>query len=186
MAFTTCFEAKQNGTARTRASPHRCGGRHQQQRRHSAKQTKWTFPAPNSIEFGVGKVHFGTERDTKSPRKKLTSISPCFWGLKIKEIAVGKQPTKKWRAFPPFRGFKIDHSDRQATRKTPPQKMSIVLPLLQGNNRRNLSHVRRTLVWGLNSRKILPNGAALPQQLEVCHTKTQSVGDVTRNARKGL
>ena len=41
---------------------------------------KWTFPAPNSIEFGVGKVDFGTERNQKAPNKKLTSVSPCFWG----------------------------------------------------------------------------------------------------------
>ena len=31
--------------------------------------------------------------------------------------------------------------------------MSIVLSLLQGKNRRYLSHVRRTLVWGLKSRR---------------------------------
>ena len=38
--------------------------------RHSAKANqKSTLPAPNSIEFGVGKVDFGTERDQKAPQK---------------------------------------------------------------------------------------------------------------------
>ena len=46
----------------------------------SETKQKCTFPAPNSIEFGVGKVHFGTERDNKTPRQKLSSISPCFKG----------------------------------------------------------------------------------------------------------
>ena len=50
-------------------------------------QTKWTLPAPNSIEFGAGKVHLEPEwpilepeRDKKTPREKLSSISPCFKG----------------------------------------------------------------------------------------------------------
>ncbi len=52
--------------------------------RHSARQTKRTLPAPNPIEFGVGKVHFGIERDKKAPTTNLTSISPCFTGKKIR------------------------------------------------------------------------------------------------------
>ena len=67
--------------------------------------------------------HSDRQATKKTPKNKFTSVSPCF------RVQMG-------------------NSDRQATRKTPPQKMSIVLPLLQGNNRRNLSHVRRTLVWG--------------------------------------
>ena len=71
----------------------RCGGEPQGHGTQRDKQ-KWTLPAPNSIEFGVGKVDFGTERDQKAPDKKLTSVSPCFKGLKSNN-AVGKQPTKK-------------------------------------------------------------------------------------------
>ena len=76
--------------------------------------------------------HSDRQATKKTPKKKLASVSPSFKG-KNQRISTGKQPKKNWRAFPPFRGFKIDHSDRQATRKTPQKKMSIVLPLLQGN-----------------------------------------------------
>jgi hypothetical protein len=50
--------------------------------------------------------------------------------VKNQRITAGKQPTKKWQAFPPFRGVKMGNSDRQATKKKP-QKLSIVLSLLQ-------------------------------------------------------
>jgi len=64
-------------------------------------QTKWTLPAPNSIDFGAGMVHLEPERSNlepernkKAPTKKMSSISLCFKGLKS-DTVVGKQPTKK-------------------------------------------------------------------------------------------
>ena len=35
----------------------------------SETKQKCTFPAPNSIEFGVGKVHFEPARARKTPTK---------------------------------------------------------------------------------------------------------------------
>jgi hypothetical protein len=68
---------------------------------------KWTIP--------IGK------RPKKRPKKNSRAF-PLLLKGKNQRISTGKQPKKNWRAFPPFRGFKIDHSDRQATRKTPKKK----------------------------------------------------------------
>ncbi len=123
-----------------------------------------------------------------------------------------KTPNKKCQACPPFGGFKMAHSDRQATRKTPktkltsvsplqefynwqfrsasdqknaPQKMSIVLSLLQGSNRRYLSHVRRTLVWGAKFTKKSSQTARPYRNSLRCVKLTRSV-KISGNARKGL
>ena len=55
----------------------RCGGEPQGHGTQRDKQ-KWTLPAPNSIEFGVGMVHFGTERDNKSTHEKFDKRFPLF------------------------------------------------------------------------------------------------------------
>jgi hypothetical protein len=59
---------------------------------------------------------------TKKHPEKIVKHFPLFLRVKNQRIAVGKQPTKNWQAFPPFRGLKWANSDRQATRKTPPKK----------------------------------------------------------------
>ena len=59
----------------------------------SETNPKCTFPAPNSIEFGVGKVHFGTERDNRHPKNKCQAF-PLLLRVKNQRIAAGKQPTE--------------------------------------------------------------------------------------------
>ncbi len=79
----------------------RCGGE-LHEARHSAKANpKSTLPAPNSIEIGVEKVDFGTERDKKAPQKKFTSVSPCFKGLKSKNFG-RKAANKKLTSVSPL------------------------------------------------------------------------------------
>ena len=69
----------------------------------SETKQKCTFPAPNSIEFGVGKVHFGTERDNRHPKQNCQAF-PLVLRVKNQRIAAGKQP-KKLTSVSPLQGF---------------------------------------------------------------------------------
>ena len=69
----------QNETKIEYNTSHAPGARRTARPRHSAKANpKCTFPAPNSIEFGVGKVHFGTEREPTDTKTKIVKRFPLF------------------------------------------------------------------------------------------------------------
>ena len=44
----------------------------------SATNKKCTLPAPNSIEFGAGRVYFGTEREPTDAKTKIVKHFPFF------------------------------------------------------------------------------------------------------------
>ena len=85
------------------------------------KPPKCTFPAPNSIEFGVGKVHFGTERGKKAPRKKIHEHFPLFLGLKIGELRPASSQQKIDKSFPPSEGLKWAIPIGKRPEKRPPK-----------------------------------------------------------------
>ena len=102
--------------------------------------------------FGIGKVHFGTEREPTNTPQKITSVSPCFRGLKSENcgrqaanknltrvvplqgflngpIPIGKRPEKHQQKFtsvsPSFKVLKSENCGRQAANK----KLASVSPL---------------------------------------------------------
>ena len=78
--------------------------------------SKSTLPAPNSIEFGVGKVDFRTESDQKHQIKNRRAF-PLVLRVKSRTMRSASSQQKIDERFPPSEGLKWAHSDRQATRK---------------------------------------------------------------------
>ena len=113
------------GHTMSRHNRARCGGE-LHEARHSAEPNKMDTSGAkfNRVwrrkgSFGTGMAHFGTGKGKKHPEKNCQAF-PLVLRVKNQRIAAGKQPKNLTRVSP-FRGFKMDHSDRQVTRKTPPK-----------------------------------------------------------------
>ena len=126
---------------------------------------------------GVLKWPHSDRQATRKTPKTNSRAFPLLLRVKIQRISTGRQPTKNWQAFPPFRGFKMGQFRSASDQKNAQKKMSIGVALIAGNNRRYLSHVRRTLVWGLNSRRN-------PLQTTLALSAVASEGCGTKNAKR--
>ena len=146
--------------------------------------SKRTIPAPKSIEFGAGNVHLEPERPILEPERgkkhpqKNCQAFPLVLRGKNRTMRSTSSQQKIDKSFPPSGVLKWAIPIGKRPEKHPPTKMCIVLPLLQGKNRRYLSHVRRTLVWGLNKFTKNSPKQSRPNRIcfKGCRTETRSVG----------